>query len=392
MLSTERDPVYSYNTPGDYTIVLYAGNERINDLNGDGLFTPDERPANAAAISQNITVLGPQGTLGPDFWSPQNSGTSENLHSIKAIDENVVWASGETGTILKTTDGGSSWELFPIPNTALNCYSIDAINSNIAWVVATNPSGGESAIYKTINGGATWELKHSSNTEGSYYNAIRFYDENNGMFYGDPEDVYFAIYTSDDGGEKWERTDSVNIPSIHPDGEYGISNSLAIYGNHAWFGTFNPNYNDVKRILHSSDRGKTWEAYSNNMDGVGRGINSIEFYNENDGVLVRDNNIIQITHDGGNTWTFPPTLYTYPALGICYINSNSIMVVGVNSGSGDTSVAVASTDGGTTWFSCPISSTITRTLRDVTFANNSQGWAVGADGVILKWIGGEFPE
>lgn len=56
---------------------------------------------------------------------------------------------------LTTTDGGSSWKAFPVPNFEwLSCCFM--VNENIGWVAANN-------IYLTVNGGSSWELVYSLN-------------------------------------------------------------------------------------------------------------------------------------------------------------------------------------------------------------------------------------
>jgi photosystem II stability/assembly factor-like uncharacterized protein len=40
-------------------------------------------------------------------WFPQNSGTTKNLNDVYFTDANTGYAVGDSGTILKTTDGGN---------------------------------------------------------------------------------------------------------------------------------------------------------------------------------------------------------------------------------------------------------------------------------------------
>jgi len=79
-------------------------------------------------------------------WTAQTSGTTENLASVYFIDANTGYAVGKSGTILKTTDGGTNW-------TALS----SGITSGLGAVYFTDANtgyiGGEGKILKTINGG-----------------------------------------------------------------------------------------------------------------------------------------------------------------------------------------------------------------------------------------------
>ena len=44
-------------------------------------------------------------------WVTQNSGTTRNLNSVYFIGVNSGYAVGDSGTILKTINGGVSWAL-----------------------------------------------------------------------------------------------------------------------------------------------------------------------------------------------------------------------------------------------------------------------------------------
>jgi len=44
-------------------------------------------------------------------WSAQTSGTTGFLWSVDLVDASTGYAVGNDGTILKTTDGGTTWNL-----------------------------------------------------------------------------------------------------------------------------------------------------------------------------------------------------------------------------------------------------------------------------------------
>jgi len=48
----------------------------------------------------------------------QNSGTTTRLRGVSAVNENVAWASGAAGTVLRTVDGGARWDRVSVPNAA----------------------------------------------------------------------------------------------------------------------------------------------------------------------------------------------------------------------------------------------------------------------------------
>jgi len=86
-------------------------------------------------------------------WTAQESGgtTTEDLYAIHFSDDKHGWCVGENNTILKTTNGGSDWELVTGPATegGNNALCVYAINSDWVWV-GYQFSG---RLYKTYNGG-----------------------------------------------------------------------------------------------------------------------------------------------------------------------------------------------------------------------------------------------
>lgn len=45
----------------------------------------------------------------PGNWEAMNTGTSSALYDVKFINNSTGWAAGESGLIIRTTDGGLSW-------------------------------------------------------------------------------------------------------------------------------------------------------------------------------------------------------------------------------------------------------------------------------------------
>ena len=88
--------------------------------------------------------------------TPQVSGTTSRLDSVAAVNERVVWASGRAGTVVRTTDGGATWEVHVIPGAETLAFrDIHAVNEDVAFVL-TNNGGLNARIYKTEDGGQTW--------------------------------------------------------------------------------------------------------------------------------------------------------------------------------------------------------------------------------------------
>jgi len=106
-------------------------------------------------------------------WTVLNSGTTVPLYSITFTSQDTGYAVGYNGTILKTTNAGSSWSALST-GTTINIYSIYFVNSQIGYAVGKN-----SIVLKTNNAGSTWSLMGYLNTNYDL-NSVYFTDANTG--------------------------------------------------------------------------------------------------------------------------------------------------------------------------------------------------------------------
>ncbi len=91
-------------------------------------------------------------------WHSQSSGVTSRLRGVSAVSPDVAWASGGNGTVLRTVDGGRSWQLLPIPGAeTLDFRDVDAMSDRVAHVLSIG-AGAASRIYTTTDGGARWDL------------------------------------------------------------------------------------------------------------------------------------------------------------------------------------------------------------------------------------------
>lgn len=191
--------------------------------------------------SAQVGYIGSSGKIyktndGGDNWQESNTGighiptnyvsfTSENVgyaagaRTYKTIDAGATWAEiddrwsskihfanentgykvGSFGSVLKTTDSGSSWidVSLDIANTF---YAVHFLTTDIGFI-----AGSESKIYKTTNGGDTWVLAPNNTTE--YYNFIDdilFVDDNIGYAVGNMG----LLLKTEDGGDTWQQVSS----------------------------------------------------------------------------------------------------------------------------------------------------------------------------------------
>ncbi|MEO0071371.1 MAG: YCF48-related protein [candidate division WOR-3 bacterium] len=103
-------------------------------------------------------VVGDVGTIlkttnSGSTWIACASGTSNHLHSVDFPTRDTGYAVGENGVILKTTNGWESYENIGVPGMTLSYYSVCfPENPSIGYVV-----GDSGVILKTTNGGSSWQ-------------------------------------------------------------------------------------------------------------------------------------------------------------------------------------------------------------------------------------------
>lgn len=133
---------------------------------------------------------------------PQHSGVDVRLRGIAAVDADIAWASGRGGTVLRTRDGGATWENVSVPGAEqLDFRDVEAFDADHAVVLSIG-NGADSRIYRTANGGRNWILVLQNGDERAFFDCMVF-DGARGWMLGDPVDGRFQIHATQDGGRRW---------------------------------------------------------------------------------------------------------------------------------------------------------------------------------------------
>jgi len=215
------------------------------------------------------------------------------------------WAVGAMGTILRTEDGGNTWQTIQLKFDA-DLYRVKFINKNQGWAVGgririaeTNEGmrhdqrGGYAYIFHSIDGGKTWECQFGE--RGRHLFALDFSDEHTGYAAG--ERGYFM--KTIDGGKHWEilpTTESLNWL-------YGMTfldqdNGFVVGSN--------------ETVLKTADGGRTWQKLDAGADSKFYDFRPIYrdiSFNGNTGCIVGQYGSIVISHDQGQSWKPSGTFY-----------------------------------------------------------------------------------
>ncbi|HET9156264.1 MAG TPA: hypothetical protein VFN91_06330 [Myxococcaceae bacterium] len=328
--------------------------------------------------------------------TPQTSGTANRLDAVSVVNEHVVWASGRLGTVVRTIDGGKTWEVHVIPGAeTLSFRDINAFSKDVAFVLSnTNPPNAR--IYKTEDGGQTWTLQFQSPINPSFYDCFAFFNEHAGIAVPDGENGHFDVIRMTDG-HTWENIGDVFPPAQVGEGFFPASGTCITThgGRRAWAvsgGAAHP------RVIATADRGDTWQSYDIPIGGTASsGGLSIAFRDNHHGIIgggevaapsvFQPNNFAR-SRDGGKTWeltTAAPLLG--PIFGVAYAKHSG---GGDDDGDGECHDVrvVATGPGGTAW--SPDEGDSWQPLSGLTglvsvgFANPHTGWLVGSAGRIVR--------
>lgn len=314
-------------------------------------------------------------------WTIQTSGVEVRLRGVSAVSEKVAWASGAGATVLRTVDGGATWQKLTVTSDALDFRDVDAIDAQTAYILSIG-NGPASRIYKTIDAGKTWQLQFKNDDPKAFLDAMSFWDTDHGIAFGDSVDLHFYILLTSDGGHTWSRIPTTSLPAAQGnEGAFAASGTnIAVYGkSHAWIGT---GAAAKSRVLRTIDGGHTWQVADTPLaSGPSAGIFSIAFRDATHGVVAGgdygkeqqavDN--LAITSDGGATWRLVKGLSGFRSV-VAYVpGSKTIIAIGPSGGD-------YSLDDGQTW---------TRLdgpgFDTFSFAPHKQiGWGAGAHGSIGK--------
>lgn len=304
-----------------------------------------------------------------------NTGSSISMRGVSVVDARTVWASGSSGTVLRTIDGGVTWSTHVIPGAdSLDFRDIEAFDARTAYVLSAGEDG---RIYKTIDAGSTWTLQFRNTIKGVFFDCFDFWDATHGMAMSDPVDGrYLLLYTED--GTTWAQ-DPQAPANMEAEAAFAASGTCLVAAGqqHAFLATGG---GAQARVLVSSDRGATWHAATTPVPAgaASAGIFSLAFRDAYNGIAAggdyqkpAEEHIVAATKDGGRTWSAVGR--TSYVSGAAFIPaSNTVFAVG-------TKGTRISRDAGATWRTLD-----TLEYNAVHFAADGTGYAVGPRGRIAK--------
>ncbi|MHB8930530.1 MAG: YCF48-related protein [Melioribacteraceae bacterium] len=218
--------------------------------------------------------------------NPQPTGF--DLYKIDKDTYGNLWAFGDFGTIIKSTDNGNSWNHLLI--NEYNALYDAAIVNNEIWAVGAN-----GLILHSENNGSTWLTQNSNTTK--HLVKIQFVDEKNGWVMAQDS----VILRTEDGGASWE---IININSRWTQCDMAFLNSK---NGFLLSGYFSPGIDWIEAysegaLLKTTDGGKSWNLFTTGTINY----KTIFFLNDKTGFISAidylKGNMILKTTDAGINW------------------------------------------------------------------------------------------
>jgi photosystem II stability/assembly factor-like uncharacterized protein len=300
--------------------------------------------------------------LVPEGWFQQLNPVNKDLRSVTFVNAHIGFASGDSGVIIKSTNGGTNW--FQLSSgTTDTLIKITFISMNTGYVIGTG-----SLIIKTTNSGDTW-IRQNSNTTNSLTSSS-FINDAVGYISG----LNRTLLKTTNGGSNWNNLsfpDSLNF--------YSVFFRDQVTG---WLSAYNQNISldSSLSILKTTNGGSVWfEQFSHRKEYSP--FLQLQFANFLNGWVVihndaTDYSYIFRTADGGNNWDEFP-------LG----NSGSWTLYFSNErkgwASGPLNRITRTTNGGVNWINSVAFPTSIE-YYSIFFIDTLIGWTVGKDGIILK--------
>lgn len=160
----------------------------------------------ATLAGERIVAVGAHGVVllsddaGKSFRQARSVPVSSTLTDLSFADQNIGWAVGQWGVIIKTTDGGETWRIQRSDiSVDQPLFSVYFRNSNNGWAV-----GLWSLMLRTTDGGAIWSTVQLPPPPGE-----KRADRNLNKIFADTKgDLFVAceqgwVLRSIDGGNTW---------------------------------------------------------------------------------------------------------------------------------------------------------------------------------------------
>jgi photosystem II stability/assembly factor-like uncharacterized protein len=237
----------------------------------------------AVALDDRLVAAGERGhilvsTDDGVTWRQVEAPTRAMLTAVAFADDRVGVAVGHDAVILRTTDGGDSWEMvYSAPEDEAPLFDVWFADADNGVAI-----GAYGSHLRTIDGGLTWEFEPIGDTDWHLHQIARADD---GRLFMAAEAG--MVYRSDDGGASW-----IELPSPYEGSYFGVlpldGDTVLLFGLRG-------------HLYRSEDAGETWVELDTGTvamltDGVRLSDGTI--------VIVGLGGTVLVSTDGGQSFSY----------------------------------------------------------------------------------------
>ena len=257
-------------------------------------------------------------------------------------------AVGGGGTILRTEDGGTTWNRIDTEiNVDLNGFAPTGNSTGVAVGVES---------YLTEDRGRTWSIKSRYDVNAPL-NGVSFIDERIGIAVGGLPD---AILRTEDGGRSWHDVRSpIHHPALFSVGFPSRTTGVVVGG--------------AGLILRTTDAGQRWTTVE---AGTRRTLMGLHFPDDRRGWAVGTYGTILTTEDAGLTWSPSDAGTDVHLQGVVFADRQRGVAVGYH-GQG-----LVTADGGRSWV--PIQAPTLAALTSVRISPSGRIFVTTQQNAILE--------
>ncbi len=227
-------------------------------------------------------------TNGGDNWTEVENPATGYLWAVQFLDATNGYAVGDYGEVIRTTDGGDTW--------TLSVTSILTTNRDLHFVDATTGyiCGEGDLLYKTTDGGSSFTSTVTTGNVESFF--VHFFDTENGIVSG--QSGHFML--TDDGGISFTDVLNGGVDLAWKDIEFPNNGTVGYALN-------------LGNVYKTTNSGASWTE----IDINGSPQWDAHYLSADVGIAVADDGMVNTTLDGG-TFTYEWAPVT-PDLRTCYV-------------------------------------------------------------------------